>query len=256
MRGFWDSLRDGSAVLINEQLALRENLHPGDRIDLPGATAVEIAGIYSDYGNPVGQVLIAQDHFLRLFPDVEKRRFGLRIAPDKAAALAQDLRRDFGLPAENIIDQAQIKSFSLQVFERTFTVTSALNVLTLSIAGIAILTSLLTLASLRQPQLAPVWALGLTRRNLAMLEALRALMLALFTILAALPLGLLLAWVLLSVINVEAFGWRIPMHLFPADWAYLAGLSLLAALLAALWPALKLARTPPSTLLKVFANER
>jgi putative ABC transport system permease protein len=53
----------------------------------------------------------------------------------------------------------------------------------------------------------------------------------------ALPLGLALAWVLLAVVNVEAFGWRLPMYLFPLD--YLArGLALLAAGLAALWPAL------------------
>ena len=76
------------------------------------------------------------------------------------------------------------------------------------------------------------------------------------TVLAALPVGLLLAWVLLNIVNVEAFGWRLPMHIFPGDWLRLAGLSLLAATLAALWPARKLARTPPTELLKVFANER
>ena len=46
--------------------------------------------------------------------------------------------------------------------------------LTLAVAGFAILMSLLTLAALRLPQLAPVWALGLTRRRLAALEMLRA----------------------------------------------------------------------------------
>ncbi len=252
----WDKLARGEAVLINEQLALREGLRPGDKIALPGDWSPPVAGIYSDYGNPVAQILMSVPELVTRFPEVEKRRFGVRIAADKAEALARMLRDDFGLPTDNIVDQATIKSFSLQVFERTFTVTGALNVLTLSVAGFAILTSLLTLASIRQPQLAPVWALGLTRAHLARLELLRALMLATLTVIAALPVGLLLAWVLLNVINVEAFGWRLPMHVFPLEWLKLAVPSMLAAVLAALWPARRLAKTPPAELLKVFANER
>jgi putative ABC transport system permease protein len=116
--------------------------------------------------------------------------------------------------------------------------------------------SMLTLAAIRLPQLAPVWALGLRRRTLGQLELLRALGLSALTALAALPLGLALAWVLLAVVNVEAFGWRLPMFLFPWDWLRLLALALLAAALAALWPALRLARLPPSVLLKVFSDER
>ncbi|MEO1143763.1 MAG: hypothetical protein AAFW66_15720, partial [Pseudomonadota bacterium] len=70
------------------------------------------------------------------------------------------------------------------------------------------------------------------------------------------PLGLILAFILLTVINVEAFGWRLPMFLFPADYAQLILYALFAALLAALWPAIRLARVAPNTLLKVFAHER
>ncbi len=116
--------------------------------------------------------------------------------------------------------------------------------------------SLLTLGSIRLPQLAPVWALGTRRATLGRLELLRAVGLAALTALAALPLGLALAWVLLAVVNVEAFGWRLPMFLFPGDWLRLLGLALLAAALAALWPAIRLARVPPSLLLKVFSDER
>lgn len=109
---------------------------------------------------------------------------------------------------------------------------------------------------MRLPQLAPVWALGLTRRRLAWLDLARAALLAALTFVAAVPVGLLLAWILLTIVNVEAFGWRLPMHIFPLDWLRLAGLSLLAALIAAAWPAWRLSRTPPAELLKVFAHER
>ena len=84
----------------------------------------------------------------------------------------------------------------------------------------------------------------------------RAIILAVVTTLLALPLGLALAWVLLAVVNVEAFGWRLPLYLFPLDYLRLGAFALIAAALAALWPAIRLARTPATDLLKVFANER
>ncbi|RVT86858.1 ABC transporter permease [Rhodobacteraceae bacterium CCMM004] len=252
----WDRVAAGDGVLINEQLARREDLWPGDRVRLPGWPDAPVAGVYSDYGNPLAQALLGLGRFDALYPEAPRLRFGLRVAPERAGALAAALIDEFGLPPGNMIDQAEIKAFSLSVFERTFTITGALNVLTLSVAGFAILTSLLTLSAMRLPQVAPVWALGLTRGRLARLELMRTALLAALTFLCALPVGLLLAWVLLAVINVEAFGWRLPMHLFPRDWAVLGLLSLAAAALAALGPARRIARMPPAQLLKVFADER
>ena len=251
----WDEVTAGRAVLVNEQLARRARLGLGDRLALPGG-ALPIAGVYSDYGNPRAQAIIADPVLAARFPDVVRLRFGLRLAPGQARALAADLGAKFDLPEGAVVDQASIKAASLRVFERTFAVTAALNVLTLGVAGLAMFASLMTLSSMRLPQLAPVWAMGLTRRRLAGLELARSLLLAVLTGIAALPLGLGLAWVLLAVVNVEAFGWRLPMRVFPGDWLRLGALALLAAGGAALVPVLRLARTAPGDLLKVFADER
>lgn len=252
----WDRVATGEGALINEQLARRQGLGLGDQITLRGGWRTSIVGVYSDYGNPIGQVIVGIDALVQHYPDVSRLRYAIRIAPDKAEALAADLRAEFKLPAQNVIDQAAIKVFSLEVFERTFSVTAALSVLTLGVAGLAMFASLMTLSGMRLPQLAPVWAMGLTRRGVAWLELWRGLLLAALTMLAALPVGIGLAFVLLAVVNVEAFGWRLPMHLFPGDWARLAALALLAAGLAAALPAWRLARLSPSHLLKVFAHER
>lgn len=252
----WDRIATGEGALINEQLSRRQGLGLGDQITLPGGWRASIVGVYSDYGNPMGQVIIGIDTLAARYPEVSRLRYAIRIAPGKVEALAAALRAEFGLPAQNVIDQAGIKVFSLKVFERTFRVTAALNVLTLGVAGLAMFASLMTLSGMRLPQLAPVWAMGLPRRHLVWLELWRGLLLAALTMLAALPVGIGLAFVLLAVVNVEAFGWRLPMHLFPGDWARLGMLALLAAGFAVAVPAWRLARFSPSDLLKVFANER
>ncbi|MBC7737168.1 MAG: FtsX-like permease family protein, partial [Candidatus Saccharibacteria bacterium] len=254
--GVWDALAQGNGVLINEQLYRRAGLDLGAAVSVAPGVALPVLGIYGDYGNPVGQVIVTETLFRRLFPDVIALRFGLRLDPSKVDALRADLRSGLGIDDTALVDQASIKAISLAVFDRTFVVTTALNILTLAVAGFAILMSLLTLAAMRLPQLAPVWALGLTRRRLAALDLVRAVLLAALTGALALPLGLALAWALLAVVNVEAFGWRLPMYLFPLDYLRLGGQALLAAALAALWPAWRLSRTPPAQLLGVFRHER
>ncbi len=252
----WDRLAQGEGVLVNEQLYRRGGVDLGALVAVSPRLTLPVLGIYGDYGNPLGQVIVNEAVFAGQFPDVVALRFGLRVDPSEVAALRKTLRDQAGVPESAMVDQAAIKALSLSVFERTFTVTTALNVLTLAVAGFAMLMSLLTLATMRLPQLAPVWALGLTRRKLALLDLVRAVVLAALTGALALPLGLALAWALLAVVNVEAFGWRLPMYLFPLDYLRLGGLALLAAALAALWPAWRLSQMPPVQLLGVFRNER
>lgn len=251
----WDQLASGTGIMINEQLARRADLFVGDQVSILDQLFT-IVGTYGDYGNPIGQAILNIATFETLYPDVDARQFGLRLPAEDVPTLVADLETDLGLPATNTINQTAIKAFSLDVFERTFTVTTALNILTLAVAGFAILMSLLTLATMRVPQLAPAWAVGMTRRKLGQLELIRAVTLAVLTAVLALPLGLALAWALLAIVNVAAFGWELPMYLFPMDYARLGLFALLAAGLAAIWPAVRLARTPPADLLKVFSNER
>ena len=251
----WGRIAAGQGLMVNEQLYRAKGLALGDAVDLPGGP-LPVVGVYSDYGNPKPQVLIAPEALMSRFPDTPRLRFGLRVAPNRAKALATALVSGFGLPEDAVVDQASLKALSLQIFERTFAVTAALNVLTLGVAGLAMFASLLTLSGLRLPQLAPVWAMGLTRQRLALLEFARTLLLAALTLMAALPLGLALAWVLLAVVNVAAFGWRLPMQVFPGELMQLGGIALLAAGVASLIPVLRLARIAPASLLRVFANER
>ena len=255
----WIKLRPGNAALVSEQLARRLNLSVGDRIEVPasgGNWTLDVVGIYADYGNPKGQIAVNFAALTRRFPEIPLTRMGLRVAPPKIPALISALQEKFALDDRNVADQATMKAESTRIFNRTFAVTAALNAFTLGVAGVALLTSLLTLANSRLPQLAPLWAIGITRRRLAAIELLKTMSVALITTLFALPLGLLVAWCLLAVVNVKAFGWRLPFHVFPVQLLWLAGVAMAAALAAAALPVIRLARMQPASLIRIFANER
>ncbi|WP_320194599.1 ABC transporter permease [Agrobacterium rosae] len=252
----WDEVAQGRGVLINEQLWREKRLQLGQVMTLPDDWAVTVVGVYSDYGNPKGQVMVNVEALVAHYPNTPKLRYGVRVDPAQAPEVKRQIVEEFGLPPSNIVDQASLKQQSRAVFEQTFTVTGALNVLTLGVAGFAMFASLLTLSATRLPQLAPVWAMGIRRRNLALLEVLRTIALWFVTFVISVPVGLALAWVLLVIVNVEAFGWRLPMMIFPLDWLRLAAIALVAATLSVLLPVIRLATINPSDLLRVFANER
>jgi putative ABC transport system permease protein len=252
MADSWALLARGEAAWVSEQWQRVHQVALGERIELPGEQpwSLLIAGVYADYGNPRPQMLVSTQALLDWYPGDPRRGFAVRTDPADAAALVA--RAQEQLSAQTI-DQATVKAFSESVFAQTFAATGALSLLTLAVAGLALFASLLTLAQSRLARLAPLWTQGVERSRLIQLEAARTLMLAVFTVLFAIPLGLVLAWLLVVVINVEAFGWRLPLYAFPAQWALLGGLSVLSAALAMLWPVWLLYRQAPTQWLKTFA---
>ncbi|MDI3183779.1 ABC transporter permease [Pseudomonas paracarnis] len=254
----WDRLLQDDSLMLSEQLARRLKVQLGDTVSIPtpqGTWAPKIVGIYADYGNPKGHLLVNVQHLLAHWPTLSPARFNLRVAPADVPPLIREVQREFALEDSRIVDQQQLKGWSSQVFERTFAATAALNSLTLGVAGVALFISLLTQSQSRLGQLAPLWALGVTRRQLMLLNLGQTWLLAVLTLILALPLGLLLAWCLDAVINVQAFGWRLPLQVFPGQLAQLLGLAMLATLLASAWPLWQLYRSRPADLLRTFAHE-
>ncbi|MEO0909253.1 MAG: ABC transporter permease, partial [Pseudomonadota bacterium] len=130
----WDKLASGEVILANEQFARRAELWVGDRVQFDGKD-LKLGGVVGDYGNPLGQITLGEKLYRQLYPDDRAQRFGARTSDPET--LKTSVQKATGLADSAFTNQADIKSFSLQVFERTFTVTAALNVLTLAVAGFA-----------------------------------------------------------------------------------------------------------------------
>lgn len=253
----WERLARGQAVMLSEQLARRLGLQVGDTLELPTEPrqVMSVAAVYADYGNPKGHLLVNANWLRRHAPQAALTTLGVTLAAEQATGLKALLQQRFALDDSRVIEQANLKAWSTEVFSRTFAATAALNSLTLGVAGVALFISLLTLSQSRLSQLAPLWALGVRRTSLAWLSLGQTLMLSSLTVLLAIPLGLLLAWCLVAVVNVQAFGWRLPLYVFPGQLLQLAALGLLTSVLASAWPLWQLARRQPSELLRQFADE-
>jgi len=232
----WQSLAEGPGVMVNEQLARRRSVAIGDMLSLQLGQQVSerpVLAIYPDYGRPAGEILI---HASALPPDFRVSFQSLSISPGTMSieAISRNLKQIWGVEQLTVRDNRAIEALASAIFDQTFLLTRAMTILTLILAAIALLMMGWVLFSTRAWyfRLLVVW--GLPRRQAAAQLTRLALSLTTAIALLALPLGVWLTWVLVHRINPLAFGWSLPMAVYPRFWLELGVLSLLVGLSIAL----------------------
>lgn len=251
----WEQLRDGRAVLISEPLAFHRQLGVGDSLQLmtdQGARAFAIAGIFYDYSSSRGLVLMSRELYNRHWADRAISSVGVYLQPSsnptKAIGTIRASLADLPRAVETRAS-SEIREISLEIFDRTFAITHVLRLLVIGVAFIGVLSALLALQLERTREHAILRAIGLTPAGLTGLVSLQTFLIGLAAGLIALPLGLLMAEVLIDTINVRAFGWSMQSHIPLAPLGGAVLLSVAAAGLAGLYPALRLARMAPANAL-------
>jgi putative ABC transport system permease protein len=246
-RQAWDSLNDG-AVLLSEPLASRLGIKKaGGRIDLltpQGWKSFPIAGIYADYASTRGTVRMSLDVYRDLWKDDLLNGVVLLLKPGSdpgnvTAALRQKLS---GLGRIEVQPSADLRSDAMVVFDRTFAITSAMQILTTLVAFIGVLSSLLALQLEKAREMGVLRALGMTISEMQRLTLWETGLLGASAGLLSIPVGYILAWILVFIINQRSFGWTLQMLVQPGPFLQAFLLSVGAALLAALYPAWRLSR--------------
>ena len=244
----WPQFGSG-AILISEPLAWRLSRSVGDSLTLEtaaGPRTFTVAGVYREYGNDRGEVLMDLGHYQRWWQDDGIATLGLYLSPGTSVAqVVSGLRRTaHGQQALLIRSNADIRALSMRIFERTFVITRVLYWLAAGVAAVGLLSALLAWELERSRELALLRSLGLTPAATALLTAAQTTFMGLTALLAAIPAGVLTALVLTEVINRRAFGWQIGLHLRTGPFGQALLLALAAALAAALYPAWRSARLP------------
>ena len=242
----WGEFAHG-AVLISEPLAWRLSLAPGSTLTLitaDGARGFPVAGVYREYGNDRGEVLIDLAEYRRWWRDESIAGLGLFLAPAVTAEQVSGAVRAAvgGRQTLLVRSNAAIRALSMRIFERTFVITRVLYWLAAGVAAVGLLSALLAWELERARELALLRTLGLTPAATAALVLAQTLFMGLVAFLAAIPAGLLTALILTEVINRRAFGWRIELHVAPAQLTNALWLALAAALAAGIYPAWRSAR--------------
>ena len=250
--GVWSAFDALDAILVSEPYSWREGVHAGDGIDLvtpAGERRFEVVGVFRDYESSRGTLLMSRATFLRHWPDPGVSGIGVYLHPGRNAEEAAKRIRGL-LPGDREIllrPRQSIRQASLEVFDRTFTITGVLRLLACTVAFLGVLSALLALSLERAREVAVLRTMGLTRGEVFAVVQGETGLLGLIAGILSVPVGLGMALLLILVINRRSFGWSMSVHVDPALCFQALGLALLAALLAGLLPAWRMARRAPAT---------
>ncbi len=251
----WPAFEAESTVIVSEPYAYHHRLRLDDHVRLRtdrGLHNFRVVGIFADYGSDRGLVMMSRRTYERFWHDRGVSSLGLWVGPEReVAAMVASLRRLVGPEQEVVIrSNRDLRHASLEIFDRTFTITSVLHLLTTAVAFIGVLSALMALQLERERELGVLRATGFTPRQVWGLVTAQTGVMGLLAGLLALPVGLMLASVLVFVINRRSFGWTLELEIIPGLLIQAVVLAVVAALLAGVYPAFRMARTSPALALR------
>lgn len=252
----WDGLFNGAGVLLTESFAHNRDITWSDDLTLPLATEngiveFEVLGIYQDFSTSTGNILIGLGTYRDLWNDPTISSIAVDVESGfERDGVIGDLQD--ALAGRELVVQSnnELLAGALDIFDRTFAITTALNLLATFVAFVGILSALLALQLERQREIGIMRSNGLTRGQLWRLTMWETGLMGTMAGMMAMPIGLLLATVLTYIINQRSFGWTLEMNLRAEFFAQAFVVAIVAALLAGLYPAYAMGRIAPARALR------
>jgi putative ABC transport system permease protein len=241
----WQAIENG-AVIVSEPFANRHHLQQGGYLTLDsdrGPQTFHVVGVYYEYSSDQGLVLMSLSVYRQFWNDPKISGVSVYIAPTFDANSVEDAVRA-AMGGTDVIVQSHraLRDAALVVFDRTFAITTTLRFISIIVAFIGVLGALMALQLERTRELGTLRAAGMTVSQLWRLTLLESGLMGTTAGVLSIPTGLVLAAILIYIINLRSFGWTIFFTSVPLTYLEALAVSILAALLAAVYPMLRLGR--------------
>ncbi len=243
------SLPNHDRAVVSEPFANRFGVRAGDVIELPlgaGNVALTIAGVYYDYSSSQGLAIVDNSTLLKYLPEQPATNAAVYVG---RGVRADDVLHEIRLRTEGlgvmIAPNAELRRASLEIFDRTFAITWALEAVAIAVAMLGAANALLAVVLDRRRELGMLRYLGASARQVRGMILSEAALLGLLASAAGVALGFALSLLLIFVVNKQSFGWTIQFH--PPNLLLGGALALVwgVTVLAGLYPARVAARMNP-----------
>ncbi|HYP29141.1 MAG TPA: FtsX-like permease family protein [Blastocatellia bacterium] len=238
---------DRDMVVVSESFSLRFRKRPGDVIDLPtpaGGKPFGIAAVYYDYSNNRGAAVMDHRTYARHFGQAKPNSVSIYLRPGAdAEEVKERLAGATGDRFQMIFTTNQtIRREVIRIFDSTFSITYALEVIAILVAGLGVISTLIALILERRAEIAVLGFLGATRAQIRRMIVIEAVLIGAVSQAIGILIGVMMSLVLIYVINVQSFGWTIQFH-FPSGFLIQSTLLILGVTaVAGLYPATRAAK--------------
>jgi len=242
------SLVGARRVIVSEPFASKFNVGPGDVISLPaehGPIKFTVANVFRDYSSEIGYAFMDAGEYRALIgePGIDGMAVFAANGTDHAALRAA-VERSLAGNRVVVESSAELRASALAQFDRTFAVTYALDVIVLTVALMGIVATLSAQVLERRQEIGVLRCIGLLRRDVITMVVGEAAWLGVLGSLLGVAAGYAVAWILVFVVNKQAFGWTIDFGLSPLSDLRLALAVVATSAVAGLLPAAQAARVP------------
>jgi len=214
--------------------------HPGDALMLPLGGRIQrfvVAGVWRDYARSAGAIVIDRGVYMADTPDRDATEAALWLAPGANAQAAEAaVRATFARPDSfEITTSAVVHERSLQIFDRAFAITYALEAIAvlIGLTGVSFAASSTALA--RRAEFGMLRHIGMRRKQVVGLLADEGILLSVFGVVYGLVLGGILSLVLVYVVNRQSFNWSIDLAVPFWQLGLISLILVAAAAVTAIW---------------------
>ena len=236
-----EAIRRGG-VFVSESFSLKFDRGIGDSVELPianGRRTFPIVGVYRDYSNDRGVVVMDRALYVQSFRDTAINTVVIYLKPaiDREWA-RRELERLFGPKyGAFAISNASIRQEVMTIFDQTFLITYALLGVAIVVAVLGIVNTLAALILERTRELALLRVAGMSKGQVRTMLVLESSLIGLASTVVGLVMGYVLSLILIYVINKQSFGWTIDFHTPVGLIAASLAITFLASVAAGLVPA-------------------
>ena len=220
----WSDFYNGKALFINQQLSFRLGIGVGDTVtfsnlelDIP----VSVAGIYYDFGNPENQAMVATE----LASQFDSRHPAVAVHTEQATQDWDAFKNELikRIPEANFLTKPELLALSMRTFDNTFLLTDMLSVVALLVSALSFAITIALLSRHLDSQVNTLQSIGIALNRIRVMITLQFCLICLIVSVLAIPAGIAFAQLLISTVNVNAFGWTYPLIANTSNLAAISG---------------------------------
>jgi putative ABC transport system permease protein len=223
-------------------------LKPGDNIILPapaGPAIFLVVGVVVSYASEGGVIIMDMRTYERHWQDHVADMFSVFVKPGSNVAAVHDAIQDRFRNKRKmfVLSSLEFREEIKKLFERTFLMNDAANVLSLIIAGFGIIVTLLSSVLERTREIGILRSIGMTRSQVSGVVIIESALLGAAGGVLGATAGVLAGWINLEGFFRLDFGNSMIYHIHGGSVLLSLLLAIVLSVLAGLYPAWRAART-------------
>ena len=246
----WSDFEKGEVIFLAEPYAYKNKVSIGDTVSFitnEGEKEFKVGAIFFDFASDRGIILMPQSLYVRFWQDntISSMALYLEETVSKEEMITRIHSHVDNAPSVLVRDNAEIRQAGLEVFDRTFLITRVLEFLAMVVAFIGILSTLMAYQIEKTKEIGILRALGVTSGQIWRLMAFQTGFMGIISGLFSIPLGIIMAVVLIFVINLRSFGWSMALSISPTSIIEAMAIAVVTSLLASMYPAWRMSKISP-----------